>query len=371
MAANSLGSMHSSDRAALRSAVLLWVFGYLLVVGVVVLTRRAAEWPQLLAELPVFLCALGLAGLLYLVMHRLQAMATLLQLLAGGMFVIGAALALAWLNLELLSALQRLWLANPPSADALQDRLLSGRFFGYFWALSLNASIFWGHLASTRAARQTEALTRAELAAERAQLAALRFQLNPHFLFNSLNALSALVMEERTREAEAIIDKLSDFLRASIGADPNALISLEEELETVQAYLEIESVRFGERLAVEFDCTRDLLGAELPNFILQPLVENAVKYAVAPSKRVVTIRICARRAGEILQVRVEDDGAGSGNGAAKGSTGLGLRNVRERLAALYGSRGKLETAHLESGFAAVLSIPFQRLKNGALTCAEV
>lgn len=203
-------------------------------------------------------------------------------------------------------------------------------------------------------AQARENATRAEAAASAARLSALRYQLNPHFLFNTLNAISSLIVTREYRSADAMLGKLSDFLRATLAAGPDALIPLEDELATLQHYLEIESARFGERLEVAFVCPPDLNDALVPSFVLQPLVENAIKYAVAPSAEPVAVKVEATSNGDDLVIFVEDDGMG---GDAKPGTGIGIPNVRQRLHTLYGQRGTLETARRERGFVSILRMP--------------
>ena len=198
-------------------------------------------------------------------------------------------------------------------------------------------------------------LIEAQTAAQRAELAALRLQLHPHFLFNALNSVSALIVTGRHQEADAMATGLADFLRASLLADHSAPITLADETEALQAYLEVEHVRFGDRLAVDMDIPADLYGAPVPAFLLQPLVENAVKHAVAPAAEPVSIRIVARRNGDRLSLSVSDDGKG-GPSAASG-TGTGLRNIRERLAAMYGPAGTLATRAEADGFTATIDLP--------------
>lgn len=196
----------------------------------------------------------------------------------------------------------------------------------------------------------------ASQASERgAHLAALRLQLNPHFLFNSMNALSSLVVTGRTGEAESMIERLSAFLRATLTSDPSTLVRLDEEFETLESYLDVERVRFGDRLHCRLDLPGALEAVRVPPFLLQPLVENAVKYAVAPSRRPVTVTVSARSDGERLTLAVEDDGEGCE--AVAGGTGVGLANVRQRLALEYGGAASLQARCLPSGFRAVITIP--------------
>ncbi len=193
-----------------------------------------------------------------------------------------------------------------------------------------------------------------------ARLAALRFQINPHFLFNTLNALSTLVAEAGADQAEEMIARLSDFLRISLATEPSGLVPLAAELEMVEAYLDIESVRFGDRLRVRYECAPDLSDAEVPILILQPLVENAVKYAVAPSREPVTILIQAAARGGNLTLTVVDDGSGGIVGSGPVSTGVGLRNVADRLEALYGSAAQLTARARERGYVAAIEMPLRR-----------
>lgn len=210
---------------------------------------------------------------------------------------------------------------------------------------------------SLRAVNERERRLAAALAAtQEAQLAALRFQINPHFLFNSLNAVSSLVATGRNRDAEAVVDRLAAFFRASLGRAPTALVPLSEEFDVVGAYLDIEAARFGERLAVELEMPHTLADAQAPHFLLQPLAENAVKHAVAHSKAPVRIAISAWSQGGYLFVEVRDDGAAGPPRTASGA-GVGLRNVAARLAALYGDDGRLDAAPLERGFAACVRLP--------------
>lgn len=212
-----------------------------------------------------------------------------------------------------------------------------------------------GLMLSEKAMRDSERrLAEARSAAQSAELAALRFQLNPHFLFNTLNAISSLIVTGRNAEADRMTMKLSDFLRLTLEADPETEVTLDEELATTQSYLDIEAVRFGERLDVVFECPADLLDACVPSFLLQPIVENSIKYAVLPSRRPVTLAVRVGRAGDMLRLLVEDDG-----GQAFGGTGVGLRNVRRRLAAFYGDKGELDATATDRGFAVVLTLPLR------------
>lgn len=202
-------------------------------------------------------------------------------------------------------------------------------------------------------------LAHARNAAQQAQLAALRFQLNPHFLFNTLNAISSLIVTRRNDEAEQMTMKLSEFLRFSLEADPDAEVTLDEELTNTQSYLDIETVRFGPRLRTEFECPADLLGALVPSFILQPLVENSIKYAVAPSRQPVTLAVHATTVHGRLNLVVRDSGHQRLGGQPASGTGVGLENVRRRLEVFYGEHGTMDARAEGEGFVVSLMLPLR------------
>ena len=229
--------------------------------------------------------------------------------------------------------------------------------FNYVCVFGTNVALFQLLHSRRYEASQARQLADARSAAQQAQLAALRFQLNPHFLFNTLNAISAMIVTRRNDEAEAMTDKLSSFLRASLGSDPMELVPLEQELSLIEDYLEIEAIRFGERLEIEIDCTGEACDVRIPSFLLQPLVENAIKYGVAPSREPVLIRVTGRRHGDELVVTVEDDGRASGAAVKSGGAGVGLDNVRRRLRALYGDAASLSAGPAEPGYAATIRMP--------------
>jgi hypothetical protein len=199
--------------------------------------------------------------------------------------------------------------------------------------------------------------------AQEAQLRALRYQINPHFLFNTLNSLSSLILSQKTDVAERMLMNLSTFFRATLSADPTADVSLEEEIKLQRLYLDIEQIRFPSRLAVEVDVPDALLSARVPVLILQPIVENAVKYGVARSRKPVTLRISAHEEAGRLHIKVKDDGEGGAADDADAGTGVGLRNVCERLTARYGTRaGCLHGPDPDGGFTVHLFLPV--IRNG-------
>ncbi|MEO8337924.1 MAG: sensor histidine kinase [bacterium] len=191
-----------------------------------------------------------------------------------------------------------------------------------------------------------------------AQLRALRMQLNPHFLFNALNTIAMLVRKEDGDAAVKMLAGLSDLLRYALDDDAAHEVPLAGELAFLERYLAIERTRFRDRLRVTVDVDADVFDALVPNLILQPLVENAVRYGVAPRAAGGAIRISASRTGSELVLTVSDDGPGLANEASM-SVGVGFTNTRERLTRLYGEPGKLTFANASAGGAVVtITIPW-------------
>ncbi len=220
------------------------------------------------------------------------------------------------------------------------------------------------HALTFRRQSQERELRAAQLESQlaQAQVQALRMQLNPHFLFNTLHAISSLMDDDVRRSRRMLVD-LSDLLRLSLDSVGQQEVTLEQELAFLERYLQIERVRFGDRLTVEMDVDEAVLDALVPNLILQPLVENALKHAVAPFAGSAHIAIRARREDDTVHLTVADDGPGlpitSGDGAPTKGGGLGLRNTRERLARLYGEDHRfMLRSRPGEGLAIHLSFPF-------------
>lgn len=186
------------------------------------------------------------------------------------------------------------------------------------------------------------------------ELRMLKSQINPHFIFNSLNSVSALTVSMPESAREMVI-KLSDFLRYSLGKDNSDLNSLRQEIQNSSLYIDIEKVRFGDKLQFEKEIGEDCLDIQVPNLILQPLIENAIKYGVYDSIEQVTIRISCRREGNMLQIKITNN-FDSESVTGKGE-GIGLENVRKRLLLVYGKGDLLQVRKGESEFEAFLKIP--------------
>jgi len=192
-----------------------------------------------------------------------------------------------------------------------------------------------------------------------ARLGALKAQLQPHFLFNTLNAIVVLVRQQKGRQAEETLARFSDLLRAVLADMDAQEVTLARELEYLRLYLSIEQVRFSDRLRVEIDAQPELLDAAVPHMALQPLVENAIRHGVGQRSTPGVIAIRATREGDSLQVSVQDDGPGFGARSEGGGMGLGLSNTRARLKQLYGDAAELRIGAGEAGGARVtLVLPF-------------
>jgi sensor histidine kinase YesM len=202
---------------------------------------------------------------------------------------------------------------------------------------------------------------RLEGAASSATLAMLRYQLNPHFLFNTLNSISTLVLLKQTERANAMLARLSSFLRYTLVNEPTAQVTLAQEVETLKLYLEIEKMRFEDRLRPHFRIDPSTIGARLPSLLLQPLIENAIKYAVTSSETGADIWVKAERQGSGIRIEVADSGPGNQAGlASHESTGVGLANIKDRLAQAYGAAHGFQTRQNEhGGFSVILDIPFE------------
>ncbi|MGQ0643047.1 MAG: sensor histidine kinase [Gemmatimonadaceae bacterium] len=241
-------------------------------------------------------------------------------------------------------------------------RSLSSLFSGtVYHAFSLVA---WGFLylgiKQHRAwQEERERALRAEAAAADARLRALQYQLNPHFFFNTLNAISTLIVERRNDDAGAMIARLGEFLRATLQRDVMTSVTLGDELGFVQRYLDIEQIRFDDRLTVQLDVAEDAYAATVPLLILQPLVENAIRHGIALLERGGTLAITARtqddRAKRWLEIEIANDAPVN---SQDGADGIGLTNVRERLAMLYGDRYHFTAARNAGRFRVTLRVPY-------------
>lgn len=230
---------------------------------------------------------------------------------------------------------------------------------GRYFLLLAWASTYFALLAGVQARSAERREQQFRSAAKAAELRSLRYQVNPHFLFNTLNSLSALVMTGKADRAEKMIQTISRFYRHSLANEPTADVALRDEFDLQKLYLDIEAVRFPTRLVCVFDLPADLEEARVPGMILQPLVENSVKYAISPVSRRVTITLAAREELDRLVITVSDDGPGVPQGASHGF-GIGLANVRDRLEARFGPDVGFSSGPVPGGYRSEIRIPLTR-----------
>jgi two-component sensor histidine kinase len=255
----------------------------------------------------------------------------------------------------------------PPMKELIADkypRLIADGTVTWYFLLAAWCAFFIA-MTQQRRTRVTERrLAEAETAAHAAQVRALRYQVNPHFLFNTLNSLSSLVMSGRSDKAEEMLMALSTFFRTSLSVDPSADVSLAEEIALQRLYLDIEKVRFPDRLEVIIDIPEDLQQARVPALLLQPLIENAIKYGVSQTTARVQLSITARRLdGGRMVLDVTNRALGPTKKVipvpTHTGTGLGLSNVCQRLEAHFGKRADCRFGPIENGYEVSLAMPLE------------
>ena len=265
------------------------------------------------------------------------------------------------------------WSLWRTDGDASFTQLFLGVFYLDATLLGAWTALYYMVNFYLRIEEQNDQLIFLENQATSAQLAMLRYQLNPHFLFNTLNSISTLVLLKQTEPANAMLSRLSSFLRYTLVNKPSAHVTVAQEIETLKLYLDIERMRFEERLRTTFSVDPATEKGLLPSLLLQPLVENAIKYAVTPQESGAEITITTQLVGPVLRISVSDTGPGlqspttdnrlsgmSYDGGEPVSTGVGLSNIRDRLAQAYGERHRFETLEPpEGGFAVLIEIPFE------------
>ena len=327
------------------------------VVGIYTVAFIASEAPWRLFPVRMVNQIIGilLCGGLYGVLRMTRRRSLTAQMLSGGAASLVAGLLYA-ASVPLLLDLM-LGDAKPPldlSFGSITS--IGANFFGVFfgWCVAVLA-LTYGHAVQVSERRRQEAQ---KLAAE-AQQRMLRYQLNPHFLFNALNAVSHLVLARRNDQAEAALMGLSAFLRRTLSASPLDFSPVDEEFDALREFFSIARIRFGDRLSMMTEIQPGAGDALVPSLILQPLVENAVKFATDEGGHPMRVELIARCEGETLVLEIHDDGRG--DAASEEGLGLGLRNVRQRLAAAYGQAANLSVDRMEGhGYRAVIRLPLER-----------
>jgi signal transduction histidine kinase len=356
------------QQVAILSILGFWLF------YVIIITLRAAvgDWPaqEELAVRRVVVTILGIVitYILYRLLRLFEEKALSTRIITAFAGAIPCAIAIAAFNFYMFNVYDPQSLFDEKNMEEMRKYMeqenfalkvivedsISRFFFMISWA-SLYLTLSYASEVRTverKAARFAQA-------AQDAELRSLRYQVNPHFLFNTLNSLSTLVMRSQPQEAEEMILNLSKFYRTSLSGDPLEDVALSEEVHLQNLYLDIEAVRFPKRLKTETHIPAELNDVLVPGLILQPLVENAIKHGVAHSKRPVTISISAAVKGDFLILTVADDGESSPQTKTSDqNNGIGLANVRDRLETRFGKQAKLKTYRPETGgFVAELTMP--------------
>jgi len=353
------------DRAvALWSIVGFWAFYFVLNTARMAISGADHQLGMLPRRGAVVLVGITLTLIMYVILHRWEGKSMRFLLTTAALASIPASIAYAVFN---FAAFYLVYPSDSDLKELMQAKAMHGA--GPLAIISESAVSWyffiaaWGvlYVALSYAAKVGQAERKAaayKSEAQVAQLRALRYQINPHFLFNTLNSLSTLVLRQRTPEAERMIMNLATFFRTSLACDPFAQVPLYDEIQMQRLYLDIEQVRFPGRLAVKVDVANGLEDAQVPSLILQPLVENVIKHGVARSSEQVVITICARKLGDRLQLVVEDDAPGIAEACPR--DGVGLSNVRERMAAAFDGKASCSAGPRDGGgFRVELQIPLQ------------
>lgn len=395
-------------RAVLMSMVVLWATYFVLITARSYILDLDMQWEMAVRRVLVTIAGIALTVVLWALLRLVDRRALWVKITAAGLFAIPVAISIGHINQfafqDIQAELEQKYVeergfrfddegnllfdlpegvqVKAPNPDGTGRPQVSESLIvapaamredswkavleialGRYFLLLAWASTYFALLAGVqaRAAERREQQFRS--AAKAAELRSLRYQVNPHFLFNTLNSLSALVLTGKADRAEKMIQTMSRFYRHSLADEPTSDVYLVDEFDLQKLYLDIEAVRFPERLRCEFDLPKDLEEARIPGMILQPLIENSVRYAVSAVARQVKITVAAREEFDRLVVTVSDDGPGVPEGAAHGF-GIGLANVRDRLEARFGSDVTFASGTIPGGYKSEMRIPLSRpMKN--------
>jgi two-component system LytT family sensor kinase len=335
-----------------------WVLHYLIYTAYALLNDSGAMLRQYLVPRAINSgFAIAISAAMVVILNKLRrrrlafraVTAVILTLIATGLH-------LAWVNVE-----YRLFFPGETSSTPLWIGFATDYLIRFWWFAALAAIILALSYVDDIRERE-ERIGALQALAHDAQLRALRNQLNPHFLFNALNSIAGLISRRRDDEAESMTENLADFLRVTLALDPQKLITLAEETKLQEIYLEIEKVRFPQRLKVRLEIPAELEDVRVPSLITQPLIENSIKHAVARSTEPVELRISATAASKDLLSLVVEDSGGNADEISSKSAHLGIANVTERLKAHYGDAARLEVGPREmGGFRNTIVLPIRRL----------
>ena len=352
---------HADKGVAIRSIFYFWAFYFVLNTAHMALSKSHDQFEMMLRRSAVVAIGIALTFVMYAILRHMESRSMRFMVTATFLLSVPVSLAYAAANYtaffvavpteSLMQEMAQERANHETILTMLTESAISWYFFIAAWGILYVALSYAARVG--QAERQANAYRRE---AQAAQLRALRYQVNPHFLFNTLNSLSTLVLRQRTREAEQMITNLATFFRTSLTSDPAEDIALCDEIEMQRLYLDIERIRFPERLSVVIDVPQRLENMPVPGMILQPLVENAIKHGVARSSRPVVLAIRARSVGASLHLTVEDDA--KSDTLADPGEGVGLRNVRDRLVARFDGLARVECGQRDGGgYRVDLTIP--------------
>ena len=316
------------------------------------------EWPHVLHTLLQGILGISLSWPLYRVLQAAGTLRTVRGVVVVLLAVAGTAL--VWTLLRMVTFI---WMTGATGLWADFGGWYFGAIFVFLCWAGLHYVIHYYRLLQVEHRKVLEASARslqAEALAKEAQLKMLRYQLNPHFLFNTLNAVGALVRLGDAGRSQEMIARLSKFLRYSLDSDPLDLVPLKTELEMLELYLDIEKTRFDERLNIRLDIGDEARAALVPGLFLQPLVENSIKYAVAPNEEGGSLSVAAHVVEETLHIEISDTGPGMDSTDWREGRGVGLKNTRERLDTLYQGDYRLEFGQRGENLVVSITVPYQR-----------
>ena len=296
----------------------------------------------------------GLCGALYFALRGQLHRKPWVLLVLGAAGSLAGALVYNWVSM----AIYDYFITFPDEGKMTEAEELAGLLIGtqtYLWVFLSWCFGFFALVYNERSRTNEVRMLEAQALAADAQNRMLRYQINPHFLFNTLNTLSSFVLEKKGDKAEETLLSLSEFLRYSLARSPDEMVPLREEVAAQEDYLNIERARFGDRVTFLVEVAPDAADALLPSLILQPLVENSVKYAVSASSKPVTIALTARRERDNAVISVRDDGQPTG---PKPGLGVGLENVRRRLELAFGDAATFRHGPRPGGgYEVVITVP--------------
>lgn len=332
--------------------IALWCAAFLVLSFRAMLAPGMPQWPQVPPRLVNCIVGALLCGGLSFALRPFNHLSLAAQLAIG--FLASIAVGILY---GAITALVFMWMIPETGESSPFWLNMMGRAQGYLWIFISWCFAYLALTYSERSRMHEMQLVEAQALAADAQNRMLRYQVNPHFLFNTLNALQTLLLDRKTGRAREMVQSLADFLRYSLSRDPEEMVTLGEEAEAQSAYLAIEKARFGDRLKFVCSIDSDARNVRVPSLILQPLIENAVKYAVTPSVGAVTISLIGRLTTEEVRIEVRDDGSATGPVKGKGLN-VGLENVRRRLNLAYGGGADFIYGPTQpAGFSAVIFLP--------------